>query len=120
MAEGFFWDLPESGRRIPFAVLRGCETCPIQAHSQSKIWRVRWLGDDRNVFSGRGIAAQQAMCVARSVIAMQEPQALPFVPLAVNCIAEPLLKCHAELTSSTRSTLSGRYEPVVQQTVDAK
>jgi len=56
-AEGFFWNLPEFGRRIRFDVLYGCETRPLEAHFQSReepkvtrseIRRVRWLGDDRN------------------------------------------------------------------------
>jgi hypothetical protein len=53
--EGFFWNLPEFDRRIPFDVLHGCETCPLEAHFQSRkqpkvnwseIRTVRWLGDD--------------------------------------------------------------------------
>jgi hypothetical protein len=55
-AEGFFWNLPELGRRIRFDVLHGRETCPLEAHFQSKekpevtgneIRRAGWLGDDR-------------------------------------------------------------------------
>jgi hypothetical protein len=51
--EGFFWNLPEFGRRIRIR----CETCPLEAHFQSReqpevtrseIRRVRWLGDNRN------------------------------------------------------------------------
>jgi hypothetical protein len=56
-AEGLFWNLTESGRRIASDVRHGCETCPLEAHYQcrelpkatgSEIRRVRWLGDDRN------------------------------------------------------------------------
>ena len=32
-AEGFFWNLPEFGRRIRFYVLRGCETRPLAEKS---------------------------------------------------------------------------------------
>jgi len=58
-AEGFFWNLPEFGRRIRFYVLHGCEMRPLEAHFQSReqpkvtwseIWKLQWLGDDRNVF----------------------------------------------------------------------
>jgi hypothetical protein len=54
-AEGFCWNLPGFGRRIPFYDLHGRETCPLEAHFQSReqpkvtgseIRRVRWLGDD--------------------------------------------------------------------------
>jgi hypothetical protein len=54
-AEGFFWNLPEFGRRVRFDVLHGCETSPLEAHFQgteqpkvigSEIRRVRWRGDD--------------------------------------------------------------------------
>jgi hypothetical protein len=49
--EGFYWHLLQFGRCIRFAVLHGCETPPLEAHSQpkvtrSEIRRVRWLGDD--------------------------------------------------------------------------
>ena len=66
-AEGFFWNLPEFGRLIPFDALHGCETRPLEAHFQSReqqkvtrseIRRIRWLGDDRNAcamqFGGNG------------------------------------------------------------------
>ena len=57
LAEGFFWNLPEFGCCIRFDVLHGCETHPLEAHFQSgeqskvtqtEIWRVQWLGDDRS------------------------------------------------------------------------
>ena len=35
-AEGFFWNLLQFGRRIPFDVLHGCETRPLEAHFQSR------------------------------------------------------------------------------------
>ena len=54
-AEGFFWNLPEFGRRIRIGVLHGCDTHPLHLQSreeakvtQSEIRRVQWLGDDRN------------------------------------------------------------------------
>jgi len=59
--ESFFWNLPEFGRCLRFDVLHGCETRPLDAHfqsreqpkvTQSEIWRVRWLGGDRNAFLG--------------------------------------------------------------------
>ena len=98
-AEGFFWNLPEFGRRIRFDVLHGCETCPLEAHFQSReqpkvtrseIRRVRWLGDDRNVFLGEELLHNKR-CVARCVIVMQKPLSMPLVaPLPPNCIAQPL------------------------------
>jgi hypothetical protein len=57
-AKGFFFNLPEFGRCIPFDDLHGCEMCPLVAHfrgreeakfSRSEILRVRWLGDGRHV-----------------------------------------------------------------------
>jgi hypothetical protein len=56
-AEGFFWNLPEFGRRILFDDFHGYETCSLGAYFQireqpevtgSEVRRVRWLGDDRN------------------------------------------------------------------------
>ena len=56
-AEGFFWNLPEFGRRIRFDVFHGCETSPLEAHflsmeqpevTRSEIRSVRWLRNDRN------------------------------------------------------------------------
>jgi hypothetical protein len=44
-AEGFFRNLPESGRRIPFDALYGCATCPLETHflrrEQPKVTRAR-------------------------------------------------------------------------------
>jgi hypothetical protein len=60
-AGGSFWNLPEFGRCIRFDVIHGYDTCQLEAHFQSReqpkatrsgIRRVRWLGDDRNVFPG--------------------------------------------------------------------
>jgi hypothetical protein len=54
-AGGFFWTLPEFGRRIRCYVLYGRGTCPLEGHFQSReqpkvtrgeIRRMRWLGDD--------------------------------------------------------------------------
>jgi hypothetical protein len=53
--DGFFRNLVELTRCIRFDALHGCETCPLEAHFQSReqpkvtqieIRRVRWLGDD--------------------------------------------------------------------------
>jgi hypothetical protein len=61
LAKGLFWNLLEFGRHIQFDVLHGCETCPLEAHfqsreqpkvTQSEIRKLWWLGDDRNVFLG--------------------------------------------------------------------
>jgi hypothetical protein len=58
--EGVFWNLLEFGHDIRFDVLNVCETCLLETHflsreqikvTLSEIRRVRWLGDDRNVFS---------------------------------------------------------------------
>jgi hypothetical protein len=60
-AEGFFWNLPEFGRRIQFDVLHGCETRPLEAYfksreepkvTRSEIRRLWWLGYDGNDFFG--------------------------------------------------------------------
>ena len=78
-AEVFFWNLPEFGHHIRSGVPHGCETCPLEAHFQSReqpkvtrseIRRVRWLGDDRNAFLGEELL-QNKRCVARCVIVMQ-------------------------------------------------
>jgi hypothetical protein len=72
-AEGFFWNLPQFGSCISFDVLHGCETRPLEAPAhflsrevpkvtRSEIWKVQWLGDDRNVFLGEELLSQHAMC----------------------------------------------------------
>jgi hypothetical protein len=114
-AGGFFWNLPEFGRRIRFDVRHNCETCPLEANFQSmesqKSYSERdpestvfgwWLG--RKIFLGEELLHNKR-CVARCVIAMQKPLSLPLVaPLPPNCSAQPL---HADMTSNT---LSRRYE----------
>jgi hypothetical protein len=35
-AQGLFWNLPESGRRVRFEDLHGYETCPLEDHFQSR------------------------------------------------------------------------------------
>ena len=35
--EGFFWNPPEFSHHIRFDVLHGCETCPLEAHFQSRV-----------------------------------------------------------------------------------
>ena len=86
-AEGFFWNLPEFGRRIRFDVLHGWETRPLVAHFQSRqepkvtpseIRRLRWLGDDRNAFLVEEMLYNKR-CVARCVIVVQKPLSLPHV-----------------------------------------
>jgi hypothetical protein len=55
-----------------------------------EIRRVRWLGDDRNVFLGEKLLHKKRS-VARCVIVMLKPLSLPFVaPLPPNCIAQSL------------------------------
>jgi hypothetical protein len=75
LAEGFFWNLLEFGRRILHDVLHGWEMSSLESHfrsrEQSKVTRseirtLRWLGDDTT--SG---------CVVQCVIAMQKPLSLP-------------------------------------------
>ena len=75
-AEGFFWNLPEFGRRIRIGVLHGCDTHPLHLQSreeakvtQSEIRRVQWLGDDRNAcamqFRGNGVTSgrESGFCI---------------------------------------------------------
>jgi hypothetical protein len=61
-AESFFWNLLDFGRPIRFDILHGYKTCPLEAHFQNReqtnvtlkeMRRVRWLGDDSNVFSAK-------------------------------------------------------------------
>jgi hypothetical protein len=82
-------DSSELGRRIRFYVLRGCETCPFEDRFQnmeepkvtrSEILRVRWLGDDRNVFLGEELLHNKRN-VTRCVSVMQKPLLLPLVAL---------------------------------------
>jgi len=124
--EGFFWNPLEFGRHIRFDVLHGCETCPLEAHfqsreqpkiTQSEIWRVRWLDDDRNAFLGEELLYNK-QCVARCIIVMQKPLSLPLVaPFPPNCIVQPLQNLHVEMTINS---LSRRYELMVHHTVDVK
>jgi hypothetical protein len=56
---------PGVGRRIRFDVLHDCETCPLEAHFQSREQPVvtRQRDPERTeCFSRLGIAAQIAMC----------------------------------------------------------
>jgi hypothetical protein len=79
LVEGFSWNLPEFWRRIRFDVLHGWETCPLEAHFQSReqpkvtrseIWRVWWLIDDRNVFLSEELLHNKR-CVALGVIVIK-------------------------------------------------
>jgi len=107
-AEGFFWSIPEVGRRIRFDVFHGCETRPLEAHfksreqikvTRSEIRRVQWLGDDRNAFLGEELLHNKR-CVAQCVIVMQKPLSLPLVaPFPPKCIAQPLQNVHVEMTT---------------------
>ena len=118
--EGFFWNLPELSRRIRFDVLHGCETCPLEAHFQSReqpkvtrseIRRVRWLSDDRNVFLGEELLHNKR-CVARCVIVMQKPLSLPLVaPLPPNCNPMVILRSHQ---------ISCRTFPIISSVLDVK
>jgi len=106
-AEGFFWNLPEFGRRIRFDVLHGCETRLLEADFQSReepkanrseIQRVRWFGDDRNAFLGEKLLHNKR-CMTRCVIVMKKPLSLPIVAtFPPNCIAQPLQNLHVEMT----------------------
>ena len=98
---GFFWDLPGFGSRIRVDVPHSCETCPFEAHLQSRyqsevtrseIRRVRWLGDDRNAFLGEELL-QNKRCVAWCIIVMQKRLSLSLPTVALfppNRIVEPL------------------------------
>jgi hypothetical protein len=68
LPEGFFWNLPQFGHHVQFDVLHGCETRPLEAHFQSRekpkvthseIWRVWWLGYDRNAFLSEEFATME-------------------------------------------------------------
>jgi hypothetical protein len=57
--EGFFRNLAKFGCSIRYHVLHCCETCPLEAHFQSReqsnatwseMWRLWWLYEDRNVY----------------------------------------------------------------------
>jgi hypothetical protein len=83
--------------------------------TRSEIRRVRWFGDDKNVFLGKELLHNKRR-VARWVIVMQKQLSLPVVlSLPPNCIAKALQNFHIEMTNNT---LFRRYEPMVQQTVD--
>jgi hypothetical protein len=78
-------NLPQFGRGIRFDILHGCEMCPLEANFQireqlevtrSDIRRVRWLGDDRNVYLVEELLHNKRR-VARCVIEMQKPLSPP-------------------------------------------
>jgi hypothetical protein len=81
-AEGLFWNLSQFGCRFRLGVLHGCETCPLEAHFQSRqqlkvtrseIRRVRWLdGWWQELLHNK-------RCVARCIIVMQKPLSLPAI-----------------------------------------
>jgi len=71
--EGFLCNLLEFGHRIRFDVSHVCKKRPLEAHFQSReepkvtrseIWRVWWLGDDRNAcamqFGGNGTSGRES------------------------------------------------------------
>ena len=85
-AEGFFWNLLQFGRRIPFDVLHGCETRPLETHFQSReqpkvtrseIRRIRCLGDDRNAFLGEESLVVQQFLAEKSIPVITQP---PYSP----------------------------------------
>jgi hypothetical protein len=106
LAEGLFWNLPDFGGPVKSDVLHCCETCPLEAHFQSReqpkvirseIRRVRWLGDDTPSIVWLG-----ALPWCRN-----HCPCMPLVePLPPKWIAQPMQNLHVEITSST---LSGRY-----------
>jgi hypothetical protein len=74
--EGFFWNLPEFGRRTRFDIFHGCETCPLEAHLQSweqqkvtrsEIESLLCLGYDMNVFRSKQLLHNKR-CMARCVV----------------------------------------------------
>jgi hypothetical protein len=84
-AEGFFWNLPQFGRRIQFDVLHGFETSPLEARFQNKVQpkviqseirRVRCLGDDRNAFISEELLHSK-QSAARCFTMKQKPLTLP-------------------------------------------
>jgi len=89
-AEGFFWNLLQFGRRIPFDVLHGCETRPLVAHFQSreqpkvtrsKIRRIRWLGVDRNAFLGEELLHNKRFLAEKSIpVITQTPYSSDLAP----------------------------------------
>jgi hypothetical protein len=67
-AGGLFWNVPEFGRRTRFDAHNGFETCPLEAHfqsrkqpkvTQSENRRLQWFGDEKTNFRP-GIDASQA------------------------------------------------------------
>jgi hypothetical protein len=116
--EGFFWNLPEFGRHIRFDSLRGCETCSLEAHLQSReqpkvtrseIRRVRWLGDDTTSDVWLGALSwcrNHCPCLPATCRTASS-----------NCIAQPVQNLQVEMTSNT---LSRRYELMVHQSINVK
>jgi hypothetical protein len=65
-AEGFFWTLLVFGCHTLFDFLHSCETAEQPKVTESKIQRVQWLGDDRNVFLSKELLHSKR-CVAQCV-----------------------------------------------------
>jgi hypothetical protein len=98
----FLLEFSRVGHHIHFDVLHSCETCPLEAHHQSReepkvtwseIHRVRWLGDHMNVFLSEELLHNK-QCVAQAITVMQKSLSLLFVVLLPpNCITQPLQNC---------------------------
>jgi hypothetical protein len=76
-AEVIFWNLPEFGRRFRFHAIHGWETCPLEAHFQSReqaevtwseIRRVRWSGVFLGYLTDRSCDWFWNMCVCVCVL----------------------------------------------------
>jgi hypothetical protein len=122
-SEVFFWDLPEFGHPIQFDILHSYETCPLEAHFESReqpkvtqIKREQWLGDDKNVFLGEELLHNK-QCVAQCYCNAETTILPPAVSLPPNCIAQRLQNLHIEMTSNT---LSMQNELIVQQNINVK
>jgi hypothetical protein len=104
-----------AAKRVPLRSISGAREQP--KVTRSEIRRVRWLGDDTNVYLDEQLLHNKR-CMARCFIVMQKSLPVAVVaPLPPNSIAQPLQNLHVELTTDT---LSGRYEHMVHQTTVVK
>jgi hypothetical protein len=114
-AEGFFWNLPEFGRRNQLKWLRNVSYGGhFQSREQPKVTRsdirrVRWLRDDRNCCTTSDVWLG-ALSWCRN-----HCPCLPLVaPLPPNCITQPLQNLHCpggtnSCTKPSMSTNSGNF-----------
>jgi hypothetical protein len=81
--------------------------------TRKKIWRVWWLGDDRNIFLGEELSAQQAMRVSYAQ-----------TPVPATCRSAFSELHHETFTKLARrnngNILSRRYDLVVYQSANVK